>query len=125
MTEFDSGTAWVLRRFAKPLVTGSIPATVSRHRCRQPFYRMGRRVGAWLWRKGAPLQNAFFAGLWQEMYSRAIERTAHRTPDIARLEELVTTHHAARVTLATQLSETRDRLVAAQKELSALKRAKK
>ena len=76
----DRGTAWVLRWFAKPVVTGSIPAPVSKVRRFPQDYE------------------------WRE------------------LADLVVLHRNATIEAKTALSETRDRLVAAQRELSAIKR---
>lgn len=127
-TGIDSGPAWARRWFAKPFVSGSIPATVSniapkygqrwfgvghRFQLGQAFVRAIARMGG----------SSFTAGMRQEaMHGKPTRYPADYSNDD--LQSLVSHHHGKHIDAATKLSETRDALIAARRELSAIKRGK-
>lgn len=123
------GTVWALRRFAKPLVTGSIPATASI--IFKPLYgqslwsrghrfQIGQHFGGWLYKMS---RGAFMDGVKHKVRP---PRTKTFPDDYEKneLTRLVLHHHEARTAAETQLSNMREKLIAAQRELSALKRGR-
>lgn len=124
---FDTGLAWALRRIANPLDQGSIPSRVSiymdRYQATCTRYALGACVADWLiaWRG----RGAFASGFNSVMARAAASRAAAWPPSSYRLHTLCLHHHTGHVAAATERSEMRDKLIAAQKELSALKRGKK
>lgn len=118
---FGRGPVWALRRFAKPFVTGSIPATASKiwYLSR---YNFGRLIGEMIvrlfqWAEGGPW-GVITAGMYQGVFGglRAdpdeIERKA---------AALVRLHHQAHVDALTKLTETTDKLIACQREIEQVK----
>ncbi len=123
----DSGTAWARGWFAKPVATGSIPATVSifhplyneRLWGRGHRFQLGQSLGEWfIARRRGP----FLEGVKQG--ARFPHKKALPDPTMEHLGALVILHRDAEIAAKTALSETRDKLIAAQKELSAVKRRK-
>lgn len=117
-------TAWVQRRFAKPVVSGSIPATASifrplynqRWMSRGHRFQLGQRVGNWLLSGGG----AFWAGVKQASY-----RPGAQPMDAARAEKLLMEKHTELINALHDLSVLREKHMTVSKELSALKRAAK
>lgn len=125
--KFDMGTAWVLRRFAKPIVTGSIPAHVSifrplygqRWMGRGHRYQLGQAFSGWI----ARLDGAFGAGMAQGVLSERAKLKDRRQSMSCPAERIVQFHQMA-VEARTELSELREKYTALSKELSKLKRTR-
>jgi hypothetical protein len=124
--KFGRGSVWELRWFAKPLVTGSIPATasISEGNMRQALYRAGRAFGKWLWLHGHKLQKPFFSGVWQEMYNRGSFVSNYiseeKKPLVVQVRDQSYEIHKLKVALA----DAKQKSIALSKELSAAKRRK-
>lgn len=123
------GIAWVLRRFAKPLETGSIPAPASKtsatYRLTSLRYVLGRRFGRWFARLRMPA-SPFWAGVYQEFYA-VVRSRPHMSiyEENDRLMNRMMQLHSETVEAKTDALNLRDRLRKSQMELSALKRGKK
>jgi hypothetical protein len=128
---FGRGTDWALRWSAKPVVTGSIPATASIFR---PLYgrklwgsahrfQLGQAFSEWLSR-GKPA-SPFWQGVAFGMTKSAKERRTQRQSCMTCPAELLMQKHKELIAVSTERSNLKEKLIAAQKELSSIKRAPK
>jgi hypothetical protein len=76
---------------------------------------MGQALGEWFGNR----KSAFWSGFGQ---GRNFPKPKPRDSEINRLSRLVAWHHEKHIEASTALSDTRDKLIAAQRELSAVKR---